>query len=303
MRALAGAALLALYPEPWRGRYGEEMRALMDDDPPTLAGLASLLVGAARAHVRPGGSWRARATPHTLMRLSVGGTFCCWMALSVAGVSFQKETEEATYAAAERQHWPLAVGHGAVMAGAALGACAIAYGGVPLLWLALRRAWSTADRRLALLLGLAPAAVAAFALLTRVVMWLAPANVDHTSTPAKLALLLPWYAGGAACVAVCALAPRAVMARSQPPLQTLRRATAAGRVLVVAMLLVTTGLAVYVATLATTSPQLSGESGGPIWPSTGLTLGAAWGLAFASTALARVAAARAVRAARLATSA
>jgi hypothetical protein len=28
------APLLALYPEPWRTRYGGEMDALLEDDPP-----------------------------------------------------------------------------------------------------------------------------------------------------------------------------------------------------------------------------------------------------------------------------
>ena len=92
-RARLGAALLALYPEPWRDRYGEEMRALIEDDPPGARGFASLLAGAAQAHVRPQRCWRAEVAPATAMRLSVGALFACWMLVSLAGSAFAKLTE------------------------------------------------------------------------------------------------------------------------------------------------------------------------------------------------------------------
>jgi hypothetical protein len=231
------------------------------------------------------------------MRLSISGVFCCWIALSVAGISFLKETEEPAFATAGHRHPALAVAHWAIVAGAVLGAGAIAYGGLPLLWQALRRAWTAHDRRLAGLLALAPAAIGAFALLSWIVIVLAPAPFDRAATTTKLALLLPWYAAGLACALACALAPRFVLGHSLPSLRSLRRATHAGRVLVGAMRLVTAGLAVYVPSLALWAPSLSGSSGGPIWPSTGLTLGFAWALACASTALASVAIARGGRAA------
>ena len=36
--------LLGLYPEAWRERYRSEVSALVEDDPPGVRGLASLLV-------------------------------------------------------------------------------------------------------------------------------------------------------------------------------------------------------------------------------------------------------------------
>jgi MFS family permease len=297
LATLTGGALVRLYPEPWRERYGEELRALMEDDPPRARGLASLLVGAADAHLRPRSSWRGSARPETLMRLSISGVFCCWIALSLAGVSFLKETEEPAFATAGHRHPVLAIAHWTIVAGAVLGAGAIAYGGVPLLWQSLRGAWTARDRRLAGLLALAPAAIGGFVLLSWIVLLLAPAPFDRASTVTKLALLLPWYAAGLVCALACALAPRLVLGHSPPSLRSLRRATHAGRVLVAAMRLVTVGLAVYVPSLALWAPSLSGSSGGPIWPSTGLTLGFAWALACASTALATVACTRGTQAA------
>ncbi len=233
------------------------------------------------------------------MRLSVWATFCCWIGLSIAGAVFQKETEEGAFTTATSQHGLLGLARGVVIAGAALGAGAIAVGGLPLLWQAVREARSRPLRR-TLLAGLVlpPAGLALFAAVTAVVLAVAPAHFEATSTGERLALLGPWWAAGAAFALACALAPRIVLDRLDASPQSLRRASYAGLVLLVAMALVTSGLAGYCIALARAAPPLSSQTGGPLWPSTGLVLAGGAALAAACTALAAVSATRALAAAR-----
>jgi hypothetical protein len=294
----AARRLLDLYPLAWRRRYGEEMEALVEDDPPSLRGLATLLTGALRAHARPG-TWRTGVTAGERMRLSVWAMFCCWIGLSVAGAAFAKETEEAAFATAASQHGALGLARALVIAGAALGAGAIAFGGLPLLWQALRQARSRPRQR-AILAGLLlpVAGLALFAAVTAVLLAVTPAQLEGTSTGLRLALVVPWWAAGSAFALSCVLAPRIVLTRLEAAPRSLRRASYAGLVLLVAMALVTLGLAGYCLALARLEPPLSAMSGGALWPSTGLVIGAGAALAAACTGLAAVSATRAFAATR-----
>jgi hypothetical protein len=290
----AAHALVGLYPVAWRARYGEEMHALLDDDPPGVRGLASLLRAAAGAHLHPGAVWRAAAGAEARMGASISGMFACWIALSLAGVAFQRETEDPPFRDADSHHALLGVAHGAVIAGAVLGAGVIALAGLPLLWRALLRAYAARDLRLALAIGLAPAAVACFALLTALILLLR----DHTRE-ASLALSAPWFAAGLACALACALAPRLTLLRMHGPSRTFARASHLGIVLALAMALVSGGMVAYAAALARLSPSLWSMSTGPhaASASTGVVLAGASALAALSAALGAVGAARARRAA------
>jgi hypothetical protein len=296
MRSRLGEICVALYPAAWRARYQPEILALIEDDPPHLSGLASLLLGAVDAHLRPRRSWSSKATPQVRMRLSLCGAFTCWILLSVAGLGFQRETEEPAFAAAGHSHPILALAHGTVLAGAALGAAAIAFGGLPLVWAAARTARARRDTRLVSLLALPLLATAAFAALTLVLAAIAPAAGGHPSFPLALAILGPWWLGGLLCAITFALAPRMVLARIAPSPGSMRRAARATVALVAAMCLVTGGLVVYGLGLALVTPRLSGQSGGPLWPSTGAVIMVAAGLALLSTVLAGLSSHRAVRA-------
>jgi MFS family permease len=273
------------------------MLALLEDDPPSAAAMGTLVTHAAWAHLKPG-DWRSQiAAPERAAR-SVCALFVAWIGLSVAGGCFQKETEEPQFAAAASHHALLAAGRTLVLAGAGLGAAAIAIGGVPLLWQALREALSRADRRLWLGLVLPFAGASLFAAVVALLLAVAPANVEGTSAAVRLALMVPLWAASGAFALACASAPRLVLLRISPALRALRRASRAGVALSVAMALVTVGLAVYVFGLMRLDPSLSAQSGGPLWPATGLVLAAAVGLAMLCTALGSLSAARALAAAR-----
>lgn len=297
-RARFGGALLALYPEPWRGRYREEMLALLEDDPPSPGGLASLLRGALEAHLRPGPG-RVRATPRDRMRLSVCGLFGCWIALSVLGGGFAKETEAGQYSLAGHRQDVLTGLHEAVVLGALLGSVAIAVGGLPLLWQALVHARRHRDWRLAACLALPVGGVALFVLVTATLIAIGPGDLAVRSTATKLAVMLTWWASGLAAALACGLAPRLVLRRVEVSARSLRLASAAGTALALAMAIVSISIAAYDVALAALAPSLAGESGGPIWPSTGATLAVFAALALLCTALGGLAALRAGAGARL----
>ncbi len=291
-------ALLALYPHPWRERYGAEMRALLENDPPGPRGLLSLVQGAAVAHLRPRSAWRDASPPLVRVRLSLSGLFACWIALSVLGMAFQKETEEADFVGAASYYGLLAVGKDMVIAGALAGAATIAFAGLPLVWLALRDALRRRDRRLALLLVCPLLAILAYAAVSLVLIRIAPAREGHFAPGFVLGMLVPWQLAGVACAVVLAFAPRAVLARMTQPPRALRRAARATPLLAAATVAIACGLALYTATLALRAPALAGLSSGPVGASTVAMLAAESALAAVICVPAAVCARRALAAAR-----
>ncbi|HZQ37115.1 MAG TPA: hypothetical protein VFD32_14380, partial [Dehalococcoidia bacterium] len=268
MNARAGTLLLALYPEAWRERYGEEMRALVEDDPPGAAGLLSLLTGACRAHLRPERAWGEAVPAAGAMRLSVGALFACWILVSLAGSCFAKVTEHMD--PLEHAHPLLGAGRALITAGAVLGSLAVAAGGLPLLWQAVRVAARSHDSRLGWLLAAPALAGGTLLAAAAVLTFLAPSRGSGFPAPFVIAVLVPLGLGVLACALVAALAPKAVMRRARPPERLLRAACWAGQVLVLAMALVTAGLLLYVPALWGTGAG-AGLSG-PFGASTRVTL-------------------------------
>jgi hypothetical protein len=294
MRTRVGHLLLALYPEPWRARYGEEMRALMEDDPPGTRGFASLLRGAAQSHLRPQRSWRRGLPPESSMRLSVGGLFACWILVSLAGACFAKETEHMD--AFEHMHPLLSAARGMIIAGAALGAVAVAVGGLPLLWHALVAARRRRDRKLAWMLASPALAAGALAALAVVLVPLAPARGARFPAVFVLSVPVPLALGALAWALVAALAPKAVMRRAEPPARLLRLACLSGQALALATLLVAGGLLLYVPALWSVAGAGTAASG-PFGASTRVTLCLALAAAVAAGGASLLSAVRAGRAA------
>jgi len=267
------------------------MRALLEDDPPGARGLCSLVTGALGAHVHP----RRESLPAaSSMRLSVGALFACWILASVAGACFAKQTEH--MGALEHTHALLGAARAVIVAGAALGALAVAAGGVPLLLHALGRAARARDARLCLLLASPALVVAALAVLAAVLLLAAPARGPRFPHAYVLEILLPLTLGVLACALVAALAPKAVMRRTQPPPRLLRLACLSGQALALATLLVACGLLLYLPALWSV-PGAGVAPSGPFGASTRVTLALALGAAVAAGTAALLAAARARRAA------
>jgi hypothetical protein len=267
------ALLVGLYPEAWRARYRDEMLALLADDPPRVRGLLSLVRGAAEAHVRPRASFAA--APEARMRLSLGALFTCWLLLSVAGSAFAKVTENIPYRTpfdGSQEQLLIALAHSTVIAGALLGAAAVAVGGLPLLWLALRRAARAGEWRLRLLLSLPALASATLIGLAAALYALAPARGGGFPAAWVASVMVPLSLGILAWLACCWVATRGVLARVQPPAAALRRAAAGGVALALAMCIVAAAFAVYTLALWRQAPSLSALGTGPYGASTGATL-------------------------------
>jgi hypothetical protein len=113
-------------------------------------------------------------------------------------------------------------------------------------------------------------------------------------------LIVPWWVGGLACAVSCAIAPRLVLRRVSLGVRSLERAALAGLLLAAAMVLIALALVAYDVALVLQAPALSGQSSGPLWASTGVTLAAGALVATLTTALGVLSAARAARARALA---
>jgi len=159
-RALA-RALLQLYPMAYRRRYGEEMRALLDQTPVRAMTLADLLRGALAAHLRPAA---AALSPADRVRASASAVLACWVAFAAAGFGFYKTTEGARFAAIGTTHPLLGDAHLAVQALAIGASGAVVLGALPLIAAALAQARRQPRLRMVLMLPIL--AVLVFAVLT-----------------------------------------------------------------------------------------------------------------------------------------
>jgi hypothetical protein len=134
-RAVLARAVLALYPPSWRARYGNEVRALLDDSGAGPAAVASLAW-----HALP--AWLA--TPSHLhdrvdrMRASVSTTLLSWCMLTGLGLVFVQLTQFQGFTAPGHPevHWAYTVFDVALVTSALVAGL----GGLPLWLLMLRRA-------------------------------------------------------------------------------------------------------------------------------------------------------------------
>src|ERR1022692_587373 len=102
-RPLARLALW-LYPLAFRRRYGQEMRALLDQTPTRALAVLDLLRGALAAHLRPPATADGLVDSADRMRASASGVLACWVVFAAAGFGFYKTTEGAPFTAAGHAH-------------------------------------------------------------------------------------------------------------------------------------------------------------------------------------------------------
>jgi hypothetical protein len=85
---LLSRAALALYPPSWRARYGDEVRALLDDSGGGLAAVASLAWHAVPAWICP-----LRRDRPARMRSSLATALVAWSMLTGLGLVFAQLTQ------------------------------------------------------------------------------------------------------------------------------------------------------------------------------------------------------------------
>jgi hypothetical protein len=138
-------AALGLYPPAWRARYGDEVRALLDDS----GGGARAAAGLAW-HAAPAWAWPPRHLRNGSgrMRSSLATTGIAWALLAGLGAVFaqltqaQPSTQGATLAQYPVIQWSYWAFDGCLV----VSALAVAVGGIPLWLLMLRTARRPAER-------------------------------------------------------------------------------------------------------------------------------------------------------------
>jgi hypothetical protein len=260
MSAWLARQTLRLYPLAYRRRYGEEMSALLEDRPPDSRAVLDLMIGALRAHMRPGDAAGA-VDARERVRLSASGILLCWVFFAAAGFGYYKTTEDLPFSTAGHAHPVLRDAHLAVQALALIATGAVLLGALPLILSALARARHSPSMRRLVARPLRP--VLLFAALTAAFIAAAHAHGPNHPTDAGGALAVAWAVAGLACGTACVLRCRAALFSTPAPASWLRASLTAGAVVTLAMLSIALATAIYAITLAADAPALAAEPNGP----------------------------------------
>lgn len=155
--------LVRLYPRGWRERYEEEFLAVLEERDVSFSDILDVALGALDARLRP----RVVSEGRSLlvmdrMRSSVLGVLWAWVGLVVAGVGFQKMTEYDDFVRAARENALIGAAFDAVVIGAVVALMAVAAGGAPIAFVAVRRAHTERRKDVPLLFCVPPLCVAVF---------------------------------------------------------------------------------------------------------------------------------------------
>ena len=279
--SMLARAALALYPAAWRARYGDEVRALLDDSgagPRTIASLAWQAL--------PAWIWPARHLYDrpARMRASLATVLAAWTALAGLALVFTQLTQAQGLRPASHPvvQWSYWVFDGAIL----VSILAIAAGGLPLWLLMMRRARREhRQREIAYLLSPVVAPAVYLIILITTVRLIHPA--DGVGPWWFLAFVLLGFAAGGISAAGPGLALRTLRPRG-PAIKLAARAAA---IAAAAMSLAGAASIVAAAGLYSWAPQYAGYHEG--WP-----LGIYLPLVLLAAAVATVSATRGIRAAR-----
>lgn len=252
---------LQLYPLGYQRRYGEEMRALLEDQPPRARTVLDLLKGAARAHLRPADAPAGAVAPADRVRASASGILLCWVFFAAAGFGFYKTTEDQPFSDAGRLHPLLRDAHMAVQILALIATASVVLGALPLIVSALARARHEPSLRRLMVLAVAP--VIAFGGLTAVVIAIAHANGPNSSSGAGNGIAILWGIAGLACGTACVLACRTTLFETPVAPDRLRVALVAATTVTGAMLAIALATAVFAIALSIDASRVAAESNGP----------------------------------------
>jgi hypothetical protein len=259
---LAGR-LVRLYPRAWRERYEEEFVAMLEQGPVTIKDLFDVVFGAVDAWLRPQVVYEGRLVMVSRMRGSVLAVLWAWVGLVVAGVGFRKMTEYDDFVRAARDSALVGVTFDTVVVGAVVALAAVAVGGAPVAFAALRKA--LAERRKDVLLLCMPlifgAGFVGYILVLMKVIYPALGRVAVHGT-VNVALFLSLVGAFSLAALASAWAVTAAVGRVEVGGCTLRFALYPAAVAAAGMAVVLVGTTVWGVTLRATAPTLfSGDDG------------------------------------------
>jgi hypothetical protein len=274
-------AALALYPAAWRARYGDEVRALLDDSGAGPRTIASLAWRALPAWIWPPRHLYDRPAR---MRASLATVLAAWTVLTGLALIFTQLTQAqglrpASHPVVQWSYWVFDV---AVL----ISMLAVAAGGLPL-WLLMMRSARREHRPrdIAYLLSPVVAPAIYLAALSITVRLIRPV---HGVGPWWL---LAFVAGGFAAGGISAAGPGLALRRLRPRGPAVRLAARAAAVAAATMSLAGAASIVVAVGLYSWAPQYAGYHEG--WP-----LGIYLPMVLLAAAVATVSAARGIRAAR-----
>ncbi|HET6869876.1 MAG TPA: hypothetical protein VFH80_28445 [Solirubrobacteraceae bacterium] len=251
---------LHLYPLAYQRRYGEEMRALLEDQPPRARTVFDLLKGAARAHLRPADAPAGAVEAADRVRASTSGVLLCWVFFAAAGFGYYKTTEDQPFSDAGHVHPLLRDAHLAVQAVALIASAAVVLGALPLIVAALAKARREPALRRTVALAFLPIIV--FGAVTAAVIAIAHAQAPNGSG-AGAGIAIAWGIAGLACGTTCVLACRAALFATPVAPAWLRGALVAGTIVTAAMLAIAVAAALYAIALTADVSRLAAEPNGP----------------------------------------
>lgn len=263
-----GCVLLALYPQAYRARYGEELRALLEQYPVTIGTLFDLLLGALDAHLRPG---TLVASSPKRMRGTVSAALTLWIALVVVGSGFAKTTEDFPFRSAEAAHPLLGGARIAVEVLAVAAAAVVVVAGAPIAISILRQAWVERSPALRRAVATPLLALTCFLIASGALALIARNARGNGATLGHLAFAL-WLGFGVVVASGCALGARAAIQKARVRPGALALAAAGAWLLARVMAALTIAMALYTILVAVYARSLQDIPNGPFRVPTGVSL-------------------------------
>jgi hypothetical protein len=277
---LASAAL-ALYPAAWRARYGDEVRAMLDDSGTDLRTVASLAWQAL-----PAWAWPARHLYDrpARMRASLATVLMAWTALTGLALVFAQLTQ--AQGLRPPGHPIIGWSYGVFDVAVFVSVLVVAAGGLPL-WLLMLRSARRKHRRRDIACLLSPAVVPAIYLAAVIVTVRLIGHAHGVGQWWFLGIVVLGFAAGG----VSAAGPVLALRRLRPRGPAVRLAARAAGIAAATMSLAGTASVIAAAGLYSWAPQYAGYREG--WP-----LGIYLPTVLLAAAVATVSAARGIRATR-----
>lgn len=257
-RTLFVRALVGLYPSRWRQRYGHELAAVLaaalgdGTRRPRLALDVALGALDARIHSSLGGGHPAM-TEH--LRSATSRALYAFVGFVLAGVGFQKMTEDTSFSSAATAHPLVAWSYHLVVVAAVVAGLAVLTGGLPL-GLHIARQTFGGRRDLVRYLMAPPGAVLVFVALTMSLFRLFGHRTTNVHSAANVSLFLLIVALGMAAAVVCASSLVAALRRADIPPRLLRFQVVPISALSVAMTLTAVAALVWGLALRSSNPTL-----------------------------------------------
>jgi hypothetical protein len=261
MSARLSRLALRLYPLAYRRRYGDEMRALLEEQPPRPSTVFDLLKGALLAHLRPADGPAGVVDAADRVRASTSAVLLCWVFFAAAGFGYYKSTEDKPFSAAGHMHPVLRDSHLAVQALALIATGAVVLGALPLIFTALAQARRDASARRTVALPFLP--VIAFSAFTPAVIAIAHSHAPTHSSGFGNGMAIAWGIAGLASGTACVLACRAALFATPTRPAWLRAALVAATAVTIAMLAIAAFTAVYAIALNLLDSGLAAQPNGP----------------------------------------